>query len=134
MAAGFPDGGRRLIFPHLGPVHPGIPAVELHQLFVGAFLGDPAIFYQQDEIRIPDGGKPVGDNKGSPPTGDCQHGPADPLLRHRIHGAGGLIQNQNRGLLQYGAGNGEKLAFPLAQGGAALGEYCICLLYTSRCV
>ena len=70
----------------------------------------------------------MGDNKGSPPTGDCQHGPADPLLRHRIHGAGGLIQNQNRGLLKYGAGNGEKLAFPLAQGGAALGEYCIVAL------
>ena len=49
MAAGFPDGGRRLLFPHLGPVHPGIPAVVLHQLFVGAFLGDPAIFYQQDD-------------------------------------------------------------------------------------
>ena len=64
-----PGRGRRLLFPHLGPVHPGIPAVELHQLFVGAFLGDPAIFYQQDKIRIPDGGKPVGDNKGSPPTG-----------------------------------------------------------------
>mgnify|MGYP007094859702 CR=1 FL=1 len=45
-----PGRGRRLLFPHLGPVHPGISAVELHQLFVGAFLGDPAIFYQQDEI------------------------------------------------------------------------------------
>lgn len=111
-----------LFFAHLCTVHLCVASVLRHQFLVSPSFCDLPVLHKQNEIRIPNRGKPVGDDEGGPALGDGEHRFADPLFRYRIHGAGGLIQNQDRRILEYGPGDGQKLPFSLAQGGTALGE------------
>ena len=54
---------RFLVLFKLLPFHqPGKRAVQLHQLFVGAFFDNPALFQVQDPVALADGGQPVGDD------------------------------------------------------------------------
>lgn len=105
-----------LFFAHLCTVHLCVASVLRHQFLVSPSFCDLPVLHKQNEIRIPDRGKPVGDDEGGPALGDGEHRFADPLFRYRIHGAGGLIQDQDRRILEYGPGDGQKLPFSPGSG------------------
>ena len=46
--------------------HLPVPTVPRHEFFVGAALDDPAGIHDQDEVGVPDGRKPVGDDETGP--------------------------------------------------------------------
>ena len=83
---------------------------------MGSPFGDPPILHQQDQIRVPDCGKPVGDDEGGPAFRDGEHGLAYPLFRYSIHRTGGFIQNQDGGILENRPGDCQKLPFPPGSG------------------
>ena len=41
----------------------GVEFAQLHQFIMAALFNDGAIFHHKDMVGVPDGGKPVGDNK-----------------------------------------------------------------------
>ena len=72
-----------------------------------------AILHHQYEIRITDGGKPVGNDKAGSAFHQMIHSLLDLLFRPGIHGAGCFVQNHDFIVRQNSAGNGEKLLLAL---------------------
>src|SRR5215212_1797731 len=90
-------------------VKSGVEAVGRDKLFVGAALGNPAIFDDEYPVHVPDQPEFVGDNEGSAAFG--QYAPA---LLYRFGGLGveaglGLVENQNRGVPQHRPGDRDAL-------------------------
>ncbi len=71
MAAGFPDGGGASYSPNWVRYIPAyLPLSSISSSWVPLSAIRPSSINRMRSV--PDGGKPVGDNKGSPPTGECQ--------------------------------------------------------------
>lgn len=79
------------------------------------YLHDATITHDTDEISRLNGAQPVGDDEHSAPPG----GPVERLLHHPlglcIQSTGGFIQNQDRGVLDQGAGDGDALFLATGQ-------------------
>ena len=73
-------------------------------------LDDVAVGHKQDVVRIPNGGKAVGDDKAGSAVHELFHGLADLHLRTGIHAGGGLVQDQDGGIAEEHPGNGQQLA------------------------
>ena len=58
-------------------------------------LDDLSVLQHHDGVGVPHGGEPVGDDKGGPVRHEPVHAPLDVLLRPGIHGACGLVQDQD---------------------------------------
>ena len=88
---------------------PAVKALLGHQRIVGPALDDPPLIHHHDLVRIPDGGESVGD--GDEGLARCQlpDGGQEEVLVLRVHAGRGLIQNDDRGVLQNGPGDGEAL-------------------------
>ncbi len=99
----------------LCPVHPCINPIKSHQFLMGSLFSYFPMIQQDDHIRIPDCGKTVGNDDRSPVLADFQQGSPVLLLGDRIHGTGGLIQNQDRRIGKDRFGNGQQLPLPLGQ-------------------
>ena len=97
-----------------------ISALGAQQLFVGALLDDAPVFHHQDQISVPDGGQAVGDDEGSALGAQGIHSLLDEHLGAGIHGRGRFIQDEQCGLGQKGAGDGNQLAFAGGDGAAIL--------------
>ena len=69
-------------------------------------LDDIAVLHNQDQIRVLDGGKPVGNDETGPASHQVIHSLLNPGFGSGIYGTGGLIQDQYLIVRQYGAGNG----------------------------
>ena len=70
---------------------------------------------------MPDGRDPVRHDDHAPPLRDeLAHARADDGLVLRVEGGGGLIEQDDRGVLEQGAGEGHPLPLPAGQGDAAL--------------
>src|SRR5262245_48858021 len=71
--------------------------------------------HDQDLIRLANSAQSVGDDK----TGAVQHEAferfLDQLFRRRIHAGGGLVEDQDRGILQKGPGDAHSLLFSNAE-------------------
>src|SRR3569832_1825491 len=92
----------------------GIVAVGLDERLMGSALEDLTLFKDEDPIGFHDGGEAVGDHKGGPPFDQ----PCERLLIQRfglsIERRGGLIEDENRRVLQQSAGDRNPL--PLSFG------------------
>ena len=96
-----------------------IDCIGFQQIFVGVKAADPAVVQHQDAVRVLHTGNALGnDDLGG--SGDYRlQGIPDFGIRGRIHGAGGIVQNQHFGLLQQGPGNTEPLLLPAGEVGPA---------------
>src|SRR6185437_1174371 len=68
----------------------GVEAALGQQLGMGPPLGHPAGVHDDDLVRVPDGGQPVGHDEAGAAAGPDV--PVDLLLHHRVEGAGGLVE------------------------------------------
>ena len=78
-------------------------------------LGYFPIFQQNDQIRIPDRRKTVGNDNRSAVRTESEHGAPDLLLCHCIYRTCSFVQDQDRGIGKHCPGYGQKLPLPLGQ-------------------
>lgn len=87
---------------------------------MGAFLGNLPVVYHKDLVGIFNGRQPVGngDHRLAPrQLGDRR---LDQVFVFRIDACGGLVQDDNGGVLQDGPRNGDPLLLAARKGGPAL--------------
>lgn len=72
----------------------------------------------QDLVGAADGFQPVGDHENGLVTGQGLNGLLQPVLVFRVHVGGGLVQNDDGGVLQPGPGNGDALPLTAGEGRA----------------
>ena len=87
---------------------------------MGAGLGDDAVGDGDDPACGPDGGEPVGDDEGGAALGQGVEGLLDLGLGDGVQGGGGLVQDQDGGILQEDPGDGHALLLAAGEEGAAL--------------
>ena len=86
-------------------------STEVDQFLVGALFDNLSLFEEDDAIGIPYGREAVSDDEG----GAVFHKALQCLKNQRlglgVEGAGWLIENQNRRVLEQSTSNGQALAF-----------------------
>ena len=87
---------------------------------MGAALGDPAALDHHDLVGVDDGGEAVGDHDHGAAMADARQGALDGGLGLVVHGAGGLVQHQDRRVLEQRPGQREALALAAGEAHAAL--------------
>ena len=93
--------GSQLLDPHHARVH----AVGRDQLVVGSGLGDTAPIQDDDSISVSHGGEAVRDDQGSSVMHQPEYGLLDKQLRVCVHRRGGLIKDQDGGILEHCPGD-----------------------------
>ena len=88
-----------------------------------ALLDDGAVLHHQDAVGVPYGGKAVGDDKAGAALHQRVHGLLDFQLRARVHAGGGLVENEDGGVGEDGAGDGKQLPLPLGEAGNFVAEH-----------
>ena len=87
-----------------------------------AAFGQFPLIEHQDHIGIGDGRKAVRNAQRGPPFGDRMQGRQNVLLSARVQGTGGFIEQQDRRVLDQGAGNRDALFLAARQFQPALDE------------
>ena len=82
---------------------------------MGALLGDAVVVDDQDALRRTDGGQAVGDDEGGTALGQLVKGALDPGFGHAVQSGGGLVQDEDGGILQKDAGDGYPLLLPAGE-------------------
>ena len=85
---------------------------------------DVAMVHDQNHVRIADGGQTVRDHERRTVHGQRVHGLLNQLFRTRIDRRGGLVENQNRRILNHGSRNGEQLLLTLRKRGLVV-KHCV---------
>ena len=85
-----------------------------------SLLHDVPVPHDQDGVRVPDGGQPVGHNEAGAALHHLLEGLLDADLRAGVDGGGGLVQNQHGRQAQHYPGNAQQLLLPLGNGAAIL--------------
>lgn len=106
----------------LGHIQLVISPLLFKQFLMASLFGDGPVVHNHNQVRILDGGKPVGDDNAGPVFHDMPGGVLNGLFGAGVHVGGGFVQNQNSGVCHKGPGNGQKLALPLADGLAGAGQ------------
>src|SRR5690606_4662278 len=96
-----------LEIPHLG-----IAPVLFHQLGVTPALNDGALLHDEYEVCVHNGGQAMGDDQRRPALRQALQLFLYRLFRMAVQGRGRLIENEQRRILENGAGNGDTLALP----------------------
>uniref|UniRef100_A0A0A8XUT2 Uncharacterized protein n=1 Tax=Arundo donax TaxID=35708 RepID=A0A0A8XUT2_ARUDO len=91
-----------------------------HELVVRADLGDGAALQDGDEVGLADGGEAVGDHQRGATDHEAVQRLLHQLLRLGVERAGGLVQQQDRRVLEHGAGDGDPLLLTAGQLQAAI--------------
>ena len=95
-----------------------INAAALDQFRVRAGLNDAALVQHDNHVRVENGGEPVRDANGRAALHQFVERGLHGAFGFGVERAGGFIQNQNRRVLQNGAGDGEALALAAGKGNA----------------
>ena len=88
----------------------GEAAVEFaagEEFVVGSLVGDAAGFHDDDGVAVEDGGKTVGDDEAGALGGEVGEGRGDLGLALGVDHAGGFVKDQDGGVAQDGAGDGD---------------------------
>ena len=83
-------------------------------------LRDPTVVNDQDLVGISQGGQTVGDGEGGSVVGHLVDGVLDELFGLGVQGCCGFVQNEDGGVVDEGAGDGDTLAFTAREGVALL--------------
>ena len=92
---------------------------------MGALGHELAIVENKDAVGIAHGCQAMGDNEGGAVGGELFQRILDEGLAFRIKGAGCFIEQQDGGIAQNGAGDGDALALAAGQGDAALAHFSV---------
>src|SRR4051812_34874190 len=82
---------------------------------MAAAFSDAPVVQNDDLVGVDDGGQAMGDHQGGTAVGDGGECGLDVLFGAAVQRAGSLIQDQDAGVLQDGAGNGDALLFAAGQ-------------------
>ena len=97
-----------------------VAAVELIEGLVGSAFYDLTLLYDEDLVGSADGGEAVGDDEG----GAALHEEIEAVLDHGfglgVEGAGGFVEDEDAGVGEDGAGDGDALALAAGELDAAL--------------
>ena len=85
--------------------HPCVEAIGVHQGRVGACFDDAAAVEDDDLVRVADRGEAVRDDDRGPVTGEPGDGLLDQRLRLRVDRGGGLVEDEDGGILEDGSGD-----------------------------
>ena len=99
-----------------------VEAAEGDELAVGAALDDGAVVHNDDFVGVADGGEAVGDDDAGAPQHELVEGLLDGVLALGVEGAGGLVEDEDGRVFEYGAGYGEALALAAAEVEAAVAD------------
>ena len=97
----------------------GIRGVEVG---VGAGGGDFAGFENDDQVGVADGGEAVRDDQDGFADDEALEGGLDEGLAVAVEGAGGLVEDEDGGVAEEGAGEGEALFLSAGEPGAAFAD------------
>ncbi len=84
-----------------------------------SLLYDPAVFQHQNLIRISDSFQAMGDHDNGFASCQFPYGVLQMMLIFRIDIGGGLVKDNNGGILEHGPGNGNPLLLAAGEDGAA---------------
>ena len=96
--------------------------VGIDELGMRAALDDGARVDHEDLVGALGGGEPVRDRQRRPAVGERVQGAGQPLLGRRVDGAGRLVEHQQVGVGDVGAGERDQLPLPRRQRLAALAD------------
>ena len=85
-----------------------------------ALFDDAACVEDDEVIGVADGGETMGDDHQGECAVQADEGVANPFFVAGVEGAGGFVEDQQEGLPQQGAGEGDALAFATREVDAAL--------------
>src|SRR5436309_720362 len=100
-----------------------IAPVRADQLVVGAVLHDPPAIDGDDAVCTPHRGKPVGDDEDGTPFTNATHVVLDDALAFVVERAGGLVENQNTGIVDKSAGDCDALPLAARETASALADH-----------
>src|SRR3954464_8774516 len=90
---------------------------------MGALLGDFAAFEDDDLAGSADGGEAVGDDYGGAAVEEALQAALDRFLGADVDVGGGLVEDEDAGLGEEGAGEGDQLALTGRELDAALADF-----------
>ena len=100
----------------------GIEAVLGEEIGVGALFDDAALVEDVDAVGIADGGEAVGDDDGAAVLHEGVEGFLNEAFCFRIDGSGGFVEEEDGGIFEEGAGDGEALFFSAGEFHAAFAD------------
>ena len=100
----------------------GVEAGLREKGVVGAALDDAAVVQDDDGVGVAHGGQAVGDDDRGALGHELRERAAEHGLVHRIEMRGRLVQDQNRRVLEDGAGDGDALALAAGEPRAAFAD------------
>ena len=109
-----------LLLFELAAVDFGVEVGGSEEGVVGAGGGDAAFLHDQDLVGIADGGKAVGDDEGGATLDEILEGKLDEMLGFGIDRSGGVVEDEDAGVHEQDAGNGDALFLSAGEGDAAL--------------
>ena len=120
-------GGRQISGGDLGQVRVavdqgGVVTAKGEQAVVGAALGDLAVVEDDDLVGVPDGRQAVRDRDRGAARARGVDGLLDRLLGLRVERARGLVEDEDRGVLEQRARDRDALALAAGQLDAALAD------------
>src|ERR1700744_3887871 len=89
---------------------------------MGALLDDLAVFEDDDLAGAAGGGEAVGDDDGGAAVEEALEASLDRFLGPHVDVGGRLVEDQDAGLGEEGAGEGDELALARREGDAALAD------------
>ena len=89
---------------------------------MASLLDDAAVLHGDDDVGVADGGEAMGDDEGGAVGHEPGEGASDRHLVDGIEMACGLVENEDRRILEESAGDGDALALASGKPGAALSE------------
>src|SRR5690606_7258198 len=102
----------------LQAVKPLVFRTALQEGFVRSHVDDTALAQHHDFVGVEHGGKAVGDGDDGLAAGEFAEGVADRLLRLRVEGRGGFVEEEDGSVAEDGPGDGESLLLSAGQGAA----------------
>jgi hypothetical protein len=125
----FPGGEEEIGFEAvLAGVEVIVATVEGVEGLMGATFEDASLLDDQDLVGAADGGEAVGDDKGGTALHEEVEAALDEGFGFGVEGAGGLVEDEDTGVGQDGAGDGEALALAAGEFDAALADDGVVLL------
>ena len=97
-----------------------------------AAFGDPALVEDDDLVGVDDGREAMGDDDRGPARGDALQGLLDRRLGPAVEGAGRLVEDQDRRVLEQGSGDRDALLLAAGKLEAALADLALIAVGQAR--
>src|SRR5690348_6687020 len=104
-------------------VEAAVGAQVAHEVLVGADVGDNPILQYHDTVGVAHGGEAVGDDDNGAAAHQVLQSRLHQSLGLAVQGGSGFVEDEDGGILEQGASNGNALALPAGQANAALADH-----------